>query len=176
MYDKSKRGCNGIRLFLCVIAWALPAVSVFGQGATRDLSDYSEPGVTFTVSIALDVPKGTISAGVEEAPPSGWVVSNISEGGSWDALTEEVKWAPLFDPFPAVVTYDVAPPANASGDLCFTGVVSFGGPEQPIDGDQCLLIGIPTLSEWGLVIMGLLVLAAGTVTLRRSVLSDPAEG
>jgi len=142
--------------------------SVFAQGATRDLSGYAEPGVSFTVTIAIDPPAGTAVVGAEDAPPTGWSVSNISDGGTWDAEQEKVKWPLFLDPsIPEVVTYDVTPPDEIPGMYCFAGTVSFDGSEDPIAGDECIPIRIPTVSEWGMVTMILLVAVAGTLVLIR---------
>lgn len=149
--------------------------SAWADGATRDLSGYSGPGVAFTVSIALDPPAGTIVAGVEESPPTGWLASNISDSGTWDGGTEEVKWGPLFDPsIPATVTYDLTPPGGATGEHCFTGTVIFDTQNGPIGGDTCLGLTIPTLSEWGVVAMALLVLTAGTLIFGKRAGLNPA--
>lgn len=151
------------------IAIGAAAAPVFAQDAARDLSGYSAPGVTFTVSIAIDTPPGTNAVGLEDAPPTGWVVSAISDNGLWDPVAEKVKWLFLFDPpFPTEITYDVTPATGASSDSCFEGKVSFDGPEQPIGGDLCIVVDIPAVSDIGLMMLGLLVLAAGAIVVTRS--------
>ncbi len=156
-----------VRLMYLLIASGVSSVPVFGQSATRDLSAYPTPGVTFRVSIAIDTPAETNGVGLEEAPPAGWTVSAISDAGTWDEGTEEVKWVFLVEPFPTAITYDVTPPVDASGDLCFAGTVSFDGPVQPVGGDACLLVGIPTISGVGLAVLGLLVVGAGRMVIVR---------
>jgi len=158
---------NALLIALCSLAWAGSARPVFAEGATRDLSDYSLPGVTFTVSIAIDDDPTTDLVGVEEAPPSGWTVSAISNGGEWDEQNAEVKWLFFSPSIPSAVTYDLTPPGDASGLQCFSGIANFDGVEQPIAGDQCLSVTIPTLCEWGLVVLALLVLTAGSTLLIR---------
>ncbi len=153
------------------VALCLPA---HAQTATRDLSAYSDPGAAFTVSITVSAPAGTIVVGLEDAPPVGWSVSNISNSGTWDTGTAKVKWGPFFDPsIPALVSYDVSPPADTVGTSCFLGRATFDVSESTIGGDACLEIGIPTLSEWGLMAMAMLLVGAGTLCLRnkRSVLT-----
>lgn len=63
------------------VAQVLLAVPLKAQEATRDLPDSVVSSETFTVSITLTTPGGTGVVGVEDWPPSGWVVSNISDGG-----------------------------------------------------------------------------------------------
>lgn len=111
---------------------------------------------------------GTIVAAVEETPPTGWVVSNISDSGVWDAGTEEVKWGPLFDPsIPTAVTYDVTAPGDVPDAPCFSGEVTFDTLIDPIGGDQCLGLAIPTVSAWGIVAMALLVFTLATLILTK---------
>lgn len=161
------------RLFVgLIVLVALPSATpgtARGQGATRDLSSFSGAGNVFTVSLAVDVPAGVNVVGVEDAPPSGWAASAISDGGTWDTETEKVKWVFLTEPFPTSLTYDVAPPADALGNLCFAGDISFDGPSVTIGGDECLAVGIPTTSTWGLAVFAVGLLAMGcVVTARRS--------
>ena len=111
--------------------------------AIRDLSGGSMaycPEVPKTVLIMLDVPPGALTAAVEDVPPTGWTqISNISDGGEYDSENHKVKWGPLFDPFPSELTYDVVPPAEAVGIMCFTGTAAFNDePGEPICGDECI--------------------------------------
>lgn len=136
------------------------------QSATRDLTAFSEPGVPFTVSIALQTPPQTAVVAVEDKPPSGWVVSDISDGGSWDAQVAKVKWGLFFDPsIPAAVSYTLTAPGGA-GEFCFDGMVSFDGVNQTTVGDACLSVGVPAVSQWALLVLTLSLLAAGTAVLR----------
>ena len=152
------------RLFVIIIGViGTTAVTALGQGATRDLSGFSGAGNTFVVALAIDVPAGVNVVGVEDAPPSGWVASAISDGGSWDSGTEKVKWVFLTEPFPTALTYDVAPPEDAQGHLCFAGTISFDGPSVPIEGDGCLAVGIPAVSGIGLAVFAALLLVAACV-------------
>ncbi len=174
MYGVCGSGCVGILwLFsLSVLAWAVPVRSAWGQGATRDLPDQYAPGVTFTVSITINPPPETAVAGFEDGPPAGWSVSAISDAGTWDAQQTKVKWGPLGEPpltpIPARVTYDVTPSGATTSDPCFVGnaFLDTSGDER-IDGDQCIAVVVPTISEWGLLVMGLLVLTAGTLVITR---------
>ena len=149
-----------------IIGWASATSSVWAQGATRDLSEYTAFEVTFTVTIVLD-PGDAQLAGVEEAPPVGWTVSNISDSGTWDMETEKVKWGPFFGSIPPEVTYDVTPLGEGMGEHCFAGTVTFDTLNDTIGGDECIMLAVPTLSEWGTAAMVLLVLTAGTVVFGR---------
>ena len=166
MYANCRRNHANIipSLGLFIITAAAP--SAYAEGAIRDLSNYTSPGATFTVLISLVPPKGTEVVALEDAPPVGWPVSNISDGGIWDSKSEKVKWGLFFAPsIPDVVTYDVTPPDDAMGMHCLAGIVSFDGLNQPVEGMNCIAVAIPTLAEWGMVVMALLILIAGTVAI-----------
>lgn len=152
-----------IPCLLCLFALTAPA---WGQGATRDLSDFSGGGATFTVSISPSEPPSATIMGIEDAPPPAWSVSNISDTGTWDPGTQKVKWLFLNPPFPSVVTYDVTPPPGDVGARCFDGTITFDVSEDPITGDLCLDVGIPTVSQWGLFALTLSLLSLGTLTIR----------
>lgn len=158
----------GGRLFVIMIGLvATTASTARGQSATRDLSDFAGAGTTFAVSLALDIPAGVNVVGLEEGPPAGWVASVISDGGFWDVDTEQVKWVLVTEPFPTSLTYDVAPPADAQGNLCFAGTISFDGPSVTIEGDDCLAVGIPAVSGIGLALFAAVLLVAGCVMVAR---------
>lgn len=159
-----------------LITWVGPVRSASAEGAARDLSGFTDPGVVFTVSIDIDAPAGTILVGLEDTPPPGWSVSNISDGGTWDEDPAEIKWGPFFDPsIPEQVTYDLDPPSDLMGPYCFVGEVVFDTVYLPIEGDQCVAVGIPTLSRWGMIFLTLLVLTAGTLVFMRRLPSRMRE-
>jgi hypothetical protein len=154
---------------LTVFVWMGTAASALADGATRDLPDEYMPGVMLTVSIEIVAPPDVTAVGLQDVPPPGWTdVINISDGGIYDSDNQTVKWPPFFDNFSRVVTYDVTPPVTAVGLACFDGYVSIDGDEQPTTGDDCVSssVTVPTLSGLGLVVMGLLVVAAAAFVLR----------
>ncbi len=163
------RTCSSLGARAPVVAFILVCMcgsrAALADGATRDLPDEWAPGVPLVVAISLDPPGGTIAVGVEDEPPPGWTsIANISDGGFYDSANHKVKWGPFFDPsIPATISYEITPPVDATGTPCFNGTVSINGINEPIMGDQCLPdLAVPTVSEWGMLAMGLLVVAAGT--------------
>ncbi len=151
-----------------IFVLASAAAPVLAEGATRSLADYTDPAVTFTVSIAIEPPPDAMAVGLEDSPPPGWTqIDNITNGGVYDPETHKVKWGPFFLPFPGQVAYDLLPPEEVTGDDCFVGAVSFDGIDQPIGGDECLHGPIPAVSEWGMVTLILLMIAGGTLVLVR---------
>jgi parallel beta-helix repeat protein len=95
--------------------------------------DY-KPGKTFTVSITVTPLSDVAAYAVEDLFPVGWTVSNISDSGGFDAVANKVKFGPFSDNSPRMLTYDVTPPATASGVYIFTGVASFDGVDIAISG------------------------------------------
>ena len=128
------------------------------------------PGLPFPVSIAVEPDPSSEVYAVEDKPPSGWAVSDISHGGLFDGMTEKVKWGFFFDNDPRTLTYTVTPPIGETGQQCFgVGIVSCNDADQAIVGEECIEVttDIPTISEWGLIAMAILTLAAGTLVLQR---------
>jgi hypothetical protein len=106
--------------------------------AVREVPPAHVPGETLTVSVTTAPPGNTLAHAIEETPPAGWAVSAISDGGEFDATSGQVKWGPFLDPVPRVLTYQVTPPAVASGDVAFTGTASLDGRSIVVAGDAVL--------------------------------------
>ena len=168
MYSRRKEISSRIR-FLSLFVWLGAGAPVLADGATRDLPDlYYCPGEVLTVSITTDAPPGTVVVILEDHPPDGWSVGIISDGGSYDSVNHAVKWGPWYEDFSRMVTYEVTPPGGATGAQCFDGDVSFNGdPWISIGGDECLAVcSVPTVSDWGLIILATLLTIAGTILFR----------
>lgn len=125
-------------LLLCLIGLSPAEASAGADGASRDLPGCYVPDVQFTITIAIEPPAGTLAIGLEDSPPLGWAVKNISNGGNYDADNNKVKWGPFFEPFPSEVTYDITPAEDAEGEHCFAGTISFDGINESIGGDECV--------------------------------------
>jgi hypothetical protein len=111
--------------------------------ATRVLSEADElsycPGVPKMVQIHLNPPEGATALGIEDSPPAAWVVTEISENGTFDPVNWKVKWGPFFIPdIPRSVSYVVVPPDEADGTVCFAGTISIDGVNEPVCGDACI--------------------------------------
>jgi hypothetical protein len=107
--------------------------------AVSELPPTYLPGVSFTVTITVTPAPDMITYAVEDQPPAGWSVSAINEAGQFDQVNHKVKWL-FFDDTPRTLSYQVTPPANASGNVTFAGVAAFdsllGGPQVPISGQR----------------------------------------
>jgi hypothetical protein len=107
--------------------------------ATRVLSTCGYlAGVSNTVTITVTPCTNTSAYAVEDVPPTGWTVSGINNGGSWDSVNHKVKWGPFFDNTARTLTYQVTPPAGQTGVVQFTGTASFDGADQATGGSSSL--------------------------------------
>jgi hypothetical protein len=162
-----------MRICLFALAVGLSAQIAAGQSAVRELPPVYGGGVSnIAVSIKINRPPGVAAVGLEDLPPAGWPVSNISNPGSLDPQNGKVKWF-FFGPSPSSVSYELAVPGSASGPACFEGDVSFDGLDRPITGDACVIGPVPSVSEWGALVLGLSLLIGGTLVLHRRE-SNPA--
>lgn len=91
------------------------------------------------ISIDLNVPADVLVVGLQDNPPSGWTVSNISNDGQWDAINKAVKWFFFDDEPPGTVSYSITPSSDAEGVACFSGRVNVdGNTEKAINGHRCV--------------------------------------
>ena len=168
MYSNSKNVNVRLMAIYGLILFITMTQSAYGTDTIRDLKNFSGPGITFTISISIQPPEGTTVVALEEIPPADWIVSNISDSGIWDLQTEKIKWGLFFDPsIPSIVSYDVTPPTEFTSEQCFSGFVSFDGANQVIGGDSCITAPIPTLSNWGVLISAIFIIAIGIVFIQR---------
>ncbi len=106
-----------------------------GITPTRSLS-FSKQKV-FELTVQIDAPTGATAAALEIELPTGWAVSNISDGGAWDDVHRQIKWGPFMDGLSRSLTASLTPAGRLRGarigDLRFLhGTVSFDGVNQPI--------------------------------------------
>jgi len=100
------------------------------------------PGVPLTVTIAVTPPASVSAQAVEDTPPAGWTVTNISHSGQFDNVNHKVKWGPFFDADPRTLTYQVTAPMGTIGVQTFSGLASFDGVDIPITGARSLTLAI----------------------------------
>ncbi len=96
-------------------------------------------GVTVTIAVSPD--PSVQAFAVDDTPPAGWVVSDVSPGGSWDANNGQVKWGPFFDNQSRELTYVATPPAGETGVRFFDGRASFDGRSDAITGARSIARG-----------------------------------
>lgn len=86
---------------------------------------YYTPAEKLLVTIQVDPDTGVRVWAVEESPPPGWAVADISHDRVYDAVNHKVKWGPFFDHQSRLLTYSVTPPAGEIGKVIFTGAAGY---------------------------------------------------
>jgi len=113
-----------------------------GSFVTRQLpGQHGSPGNT--VRLVAQPPANTSVYAVQDKPPTGWAIRNISHGGVFDSATAQVKFGPFFHDEPRILAYDAFPPPDFEGVGLFSGVGSVDGVNSPILGDYRWVIGPP---------------------------------
>jgi hypothetical protein len=105
---------------------------------TRSLGACYTPGTPLSVSISASPPLTIQVYAVEDAPPAGWTVGGITEGGAWDAVNGKVKWGPFFDHTARVLAYQATPPGGERGSKNFIGTLSADGVNSAIGGTSAV--------------------------------------
>ena len=95
--------------------------------AERTAPPFFVPGEPVALTVTIAPADGTTAYAVEDYPPTGWPVSDISHGGEFDPVGGKVKWGPFLDSAPRTLSYQATPPRTASGPAGFAGVSSFDG-------------------------------------------------
>jgi len=92
-------------------------------------------GTPLLISIVVTPSDSTLAYAIEDTPPEGWAVSDISHAGVYDAVNKKVKWGPFFDNNARTLTYTVTPNGPPWIGGFYGGTVSFDGTNAPIYGD-----------------------------------------
>jgi uncharacterized delta-60 repeat protein len=100
-------------------------------------------------SVALEArPRtGTSVYAVEDRPPPGWAIIQITEGGIFDEATGKVKFGPFFDHQARTLSYVARPPLGFVGVGRFTGTASANGVSSIIGGDDRIVVAPPHPAE-----------------------------
>jgi len=91
------------------------------------------------IRIRVTPQSGTLSYAVEETPPQGWIIRNVSHGGRVDRQQNKIKWGPFYDTESRELAYDVTPLPGTSTQGTFSGRGSFNGRSLVLAGTQSLL-------------------------------------
>ena len=94
--------------------------------AERTIPDF-QPGIAAQIRVAANPPGTAASYAIEEKPPRGWTVANISHDGVFDSDTGVIRWGVFFDATPRTLTYMLTPPAGVSCLGDFSGEFSYDG-------------------------------------------------
>jgi uncharacterized delta-60 repeat protein len=122
------------------------------QGIARLNNDVVTPFVTrqlpyhggATVRLVARPLSSVAAYAVQDQPPTGWLINNLSHGGLFDRVSGKVKFGPFFDAEQRTLTYDALPPTwgvhGLLGVFSFSGEASADGFNSPITGDQYLTV------------------------------------
>jgi len=115
-------------------------VTVTGEvsSARRLLPAEYRPGRKLRVGILVQPGRGTTSYVVAERPPTGWTVSEISDGGTYDSATRTVNFGPIAGDRVKLLSYSVTPPDGAKGIQTFLGQLVADGVTTSITGQQTI--------------------------------------
>ncbi|MGC8991759.1 MAG: hypothetical protein ACP5MD_16715, partial [Verrucomicrobiia bacterium] len=116
----------------------LPSLNTVSQlgSATATLPRLVAPDETVTVSINVAPSTNVAVYAVEDQPPPGWAIVNVSTGGAFDARLNRVKWGPFFDSTPRTLSYELRVPPNAEIVSTFAGAAGFDGALAAISGQR----------------------------------------
>jgi hypothetical protein len=114
--------CAPLLLGAALLAGAA-ATPALANSANRSLPATYQPGQAVQAQIAV-VNQGF--GAIEERPPAGWTISNISNEGQYNADRHEITWL-FLSPVTTTVSYTATPPAGASGPATFEGSWSVDG-------------------------------------------------
>jgi hypothetical protein len=123
------------------IAMSAPIkVTVTSEGgiARRLLPAQYRPGRTLRAGILVTPGRGAGSYKVVETPPAGWSVSEISDGGTYDAATGKITFGPIAADSVKLLTYSVTPPDGTKGPKTFAGTLEVDGAVTSILGQQTI--------------------------------------
>jgi len=110
-------------------------------------------GVSFTVNISVGPPGGTSLYRIQDQPPTGWPVTQISSGGSLSG--GKPTWVVANDDKARNLSYVITAPAGAAGTYHFSGTAIFNGTNTvAITGvrdtyNEVLSVSIRTVSPFG---------------------------
>ena len=114
------------------------AASALPNAATRQQPVWFVPGEPLPITIQVTPASTTSAYAVADQLPVGWTAESVGAGGQANPASGQVKWGPFFDFAPRTLSYQVTPPATATGPVTFTGVASFDGASVPISGPAAL--------------------------------------
>lgn len=118
--------------------------------ASRSAPAHFTPSQPTPVRVRVVPDAATLSFAIEETPPEGWILRNVSHGGRIDRVHHTIKWGPFYDTEPRDLTYEATPLPGSLTTAAFEGVASFNGRSVRLQGTQQMLppgtVVAPTLS------------------------------
>jgi hypothetical protein len=109
------------------------------------------PGIPFVVRVDVQPAPTVELAFVEDVVPGEATVSQISEGGSFDAIQSKVKWGPFTGAQRRTLSYQVTPPSAPRRIASFSGVGVFDSLSVPIAGQEFVALNHAPLPQPDLI-------------------------
>jgi outer membrane protein assembly factor BamB len=106
--------------------------------AIRLLPASYSAGAPLTVAIQTAALSNHVFYSVADAPPAGWAVGQVSDGGAFDAASQTVRFGPYYDGQARTLTYQLTPPRGETGLRQFLGMFSIDGVPGLVAGDHTL--------------------------------------
>jgi hypothetical protein len=116
------------------------SITVTSEGGTaqRLLPAQYRPGRSLRVGILVTPGRGAGSFTITETPPTGWAISNISHGGTYDGVTGKITFGPTAADHVELLTYSATPPGGTKGSKTFSGTLDVDGAVTAITGQQTI--------------------------------------
>jgi hypothetical protein len=99
----------------------------FPGALTRTVPADYLPGAAIPVTLAAGPAADVGAWALEELVPAGWTVTDVSDGGAFDAVNHKVKWGPFFDPTARALNYRLTAPAGSRADVSLSAFARFDG-------------------------------------------------
>ena len=106
--------------------------------ASRALPAFFDGANPITIILTVEPGDTASTYAVEETPPSGWTVSEVSDDGQLVVTTGKVRWGPFFDAQTRSLSYVLTPATSSPTELSFAGTASFDGASLTISGAAAL--------------------------------------
>ncbi|MCI0536032.1 MAG: putative Ig domain-containing protein [Verrucomicrobiales bacterium] len=119
----------------------LPSASLESVNRVRrviptDLQAGGSAIVRYEIELAVNIKAWA----VEEEIPVGWMIDQISNGGTFDTVRGRVKWGPFFSTDRTELSYRTQVPAGVVGVARFTGLASLDGLALAVGGPDELTL------------------------------------
>jgi outer membrane protein assembly factor BamB len=116
----------------------LPRGALLAGFARRFLPDGYSAGATFNATIVTHSLTDISFYVIEDTPPAGWSVGQVSDNGVYDAINNIVRFGPFFDGLGRTLSYQVTPPLTQTGSASFSGTFFVDDLMDAIVGDSQL--------------------------------------
>jgi hypothetical protein len=107
---------------------------VLASTAFRRLPELYVPGMPMILQVEVVSAAQVGGYAVEISCPADADVTEISDGGNWDADARVIRWGPFMDAQSRNLTCRVTPSARAGQPIIFAGAFSVDGIDAPLEG------------------------------------------